>query len=496
MSLSAVLFVLAFGAGCVLAFTRHPIFGTAAYVGTFFLSPQLRWWGQGLLFNVRWSFIAAAVTLLAIFVSKKARKPALPILSHGIVWLFMFFVAWIAVQQAWALDQAEHSDLLSYYLKFALAFVLIYYTIDSAESLRVFMWTYVGGCFYFGWVAYTTYTGGRFEGFGGAGINEANAGALTIVTGTLLASSLFLDGKWRERTVLFLMIPFMLNGLVTTISRSGFLALTAGGLVFLLFSPVRFRKQIGVLMGLAVVLFLMLTGPSYWNRMQSIQQAGEQVQGVDTGQDRLAIIQVQWKLFFMHPLGCGATCTTVLSKNYLDKKYLAYMADGEMRRASHNTYMTMIVDHGIPGILFFGGILIWVVRKCMKLGRSYRKQPGFIPTAFPAIAGCFAALAVGDLFVTYSKYEIRIWLIAVIMALLSLEAARVKQEKLAGVPAGSPVQGPPPLPNPRGAARPASTRPSFDGAQLPEGSPGRPPGGVRSGSRAAADGSGRRSGSR
>jgi O-antigen ligase len=421
---------------------------------------------------VRWSFIAAAVTLIAIFVSKQTRKPAIPMPAHGVVWLFMAFIAWIAIQQAWALDAAEHADLLSYYLKFTLAFVMVYYTIDSASSLRILMWTYVGGCFYFGWVAYTTYTGGRFEGFGGAGINEANAGALTIVTGTLLASSLFLDGKWRERAVLFLMIPFMLNGLVTTISRSGFLALAAGGLVFLFFAPVRFRKQISVLGGLAVVLFLMLTGPAYWARMHSIQQAGETVQGVNTGQDRLAIIKVQWKLFALHPLGCGATCTTVLSRNYLDKKYLAETADGEMRRASHNTYMTIVVDHGIPGMILWGGMLLWVAVKCFKLGRMYRKQTGFLATAFPAIAGIFAALAIGDLFVTYGKYEIRIWMIAIVMALLSIETARVKQEKLAvAAPAGA-ADKPKSVPHP---ARPL---------------------GVRSQSRAAADGSKRRSGSR
>jgi O-antigen ligase len=476
LSLSAVLFVLAFGAGCVLAFVRHPVFGTAAYVGTFFLSPQLRWWGQGILYNVRWSLIAAAVTLVAIFASKQTRKPTIPMMSHGVVWLFIFFIAWLMVQQAWALDQAEHADLLSYYLKFVLAFVMIYYTIDSPASLRVFMWTYVFGCFYFGWVAYTTYTGGRFEGFGGAGINEANAGALTIVTGTLLASSLFLDGKWRERGVLMLMIPFMLNGLVTTISRSGFLALTAGGLVFLYFSPKKYRKQIGVLSILALVLFLMLTGPSYWMRMRSLEHAGETVQGVDTGQDRLAIIKVQWRLFAMHPLGCGATCTTVLSKNYLDKKYLAQTADGEMRRASHNTYMTIIVDHGIPGVFLWGGMWLWVVAKCLKLGKGYRKQTVFQATAFPAVAAIFAALAVGDMFVTYGKYEIRIWMIAVVMALLSIEAARVKQEKLAGVPAPAGASGKrAPLPNPAAAARPA---------------------GVRSESRAVAGGSRKRSGSR
>lgn len=454
----------------MLAYIRHPIYGTAAYVGTFFLSPQLRWWGQGLLYNVRWSFIAAGITLLAILVSKKAQKPEIPLLRHGVVWLFFMFVAWIAFQSGWALDSREHSELLSYYLKFTLSLVLVYYSVDSEKSLRILMWTFVGGCFYFGWVAFTTYLGGRFEGFGGAGINEANAGALTIVLGVLLASSLFLVGSLRDKAVLFFMIPFMLNGLVTTISRSGFLALAAGGLVFIFFSPTSYRKQIRVLSVLAILLFLMLAGPSYWNRMQSLQHAGEEVKGMDTGEDRLAIVNVQWRLFFMHPLGCGATCTTVLSKNFLDKKYLAQGANGTMERASHNTYMTMLVDHGVPGIVFYLGTIAWIARKSFRLWRSYRTQTGFIPAAFPAIAGCFAAMAVGDMFVTYAKYEIRIWLLATVMALVSLEARRVRQEQAAtpGVPAKAPGGA-----APRGGVQP---QPAI----------------ARAGSRVARDGSGRR----
>src|SRR5581483_881142 len=242
--------------------------------------------------------------------------------------------------------------------------------------------------FYFGWIAFTSYTGGRFEGFGGAGINEANAGALTIVIGIFTAGSLFLAGGRRTKIVLFVMIPIIVDALVTTISRSGFLALAVGGLVYNWFTPGRLGKRVRVLSLLAIVLFLMLTGPSYWLRMRSIEHAGENVQGVDTGEDRLAIIQAQWRMFKQYPMGCGAMCTAVLSPQFIDERYLASVAPGstERRRASHNTFMSMLVEHGAPGALFYVFMLLWEYMSLKKLATAFRQESGFMPTLFPAVA--------------------------------------------------------------------------------------------------------------
>lgn len=425
MSVTGGLFLLAFCAGCIFAFTRHPIWGVATYIGTFFLSPQLRWWGQSPFFaEMRWAYVAALATGLALLLSKRAKRPAIPLLGHGVVWALLLFVVWLVVQSAWALDPDSQSELLSYYVKFAVALGLIYYSVDAEWSLKVLLWTHVAGCFYFGWIAYTSYTGGRFEGFGGAGINEANAGALTVVTGIFAASSLFLAGKLRTKLTVFGMIPFIVNALVTTISRSGFLALASGGLAFNWFTPKKHAKAVRVLSVLAVALFLMLTGPSYWKRMQSMEHAGEQVAGVNTGEDRIAIVKAQWRMFLAYPLGCGAMCTAVLSPRYLEQKYLAAVAPGAnvYERASHNTIMSMLVEHGIPGILFYCVVLIWTAKALVRLARKYDSDPGGMPTLFPSVAAIMVAITVGDLFVSYMKFEIRLWFIAVLMAMLNMAA--------------------------------------------------------------------------
>jgi O-antigen ligase len=450
---------MAFLSGCVLAFVRHPIFGTMTYIATLFLSPQQRWWGQGMLEPVRWAVISAAVAILALIANRKRLAPTAPVFSHGIVALLIVLVIWMGIQSFWAMDKVEHADLLSYYIKFIVALVLVYKSVDSEQSLRLFLWTYVLCGFYFGWIAFTSYDGGRFESFGGAGLGEANAGALAIVTGLFAGAALFLAGNLRERVVLFLIMPFLMNGLVTTISRSGFLALAVGGLVFNYFTPKKFRKPVRLLSVLAVVLFLVVAGPAYWQRMQSLKHAGENVEGMDTGGGRLEIIEAQFRMFEDHPLGCGAMCTAVLSPNYMEASLLTTYGNS-MVRASHNTYMSFLVEQGIVGAALFLAMLVWTIRRILALAKLLKTEEGFLPTVLPALAALLAAIAVGDMFVSYTKFEPRIWFIAVLMAFTGLAHAFVsKAAQAPGAPQGAVAARPPPAPKPVRGARGGVSQP-------------------------------------
>jgi O-antigen ligase len=281
------------------------------------------------------------------------------------------------------------------------------------------LWTYAAGCFYFGWIAFTSYAGGRFEGFTGSGFGEANVAALVLATGSFVAAALFLAGRWRQRAAIVGIIPFIVNGIVTTISRSGFLSTAIGGIAFNVFTPKRYRVKVAVLSLLGLALFFMLTNPIYWARIGTIKYQGEQVEGVDTGAGRLVIIETQWQMFKGHPFGCGHMCTSALSPSYMDPEMLS--AGG---RASHNTFMTMLVDQGIVGGVFYVAMLLWVLKSLLTLGRVLRGDASFLASVLPAVAAVFAAITVADMFVQYPKLEIRIWFIAVLMVMLRMAAQR------------------------------------------------------------------------
>lgn len=413
VSLTALIFVIAFLVGCVLAFARNPIFGLVTYVATFYLNPPSRWWGQGWLLEMRWAMIAAAVTILALAVRSGSRQTFPGFFRQKPVIIFCAFIGWIAIQSFWALDREANFLLLSYYLKFVIAIYLVYKCVDSAENLRLFLWTHVLGCFYFGWIAFATYQGSRFEDFGGAGIGEANAGALTIVTGVLVAAGLFLAGRAGTKWTIVGIMPIVVNALVTTISRSGFLAFGVGGLIFNLFTPKRYRWRVSVLSALGLVLFALLANPIYWARIGTLKHAGQEVEGLDTGAGRIDIIRAQWQMFSSHPAGCGHMCTTVLSPSYLGSGHLV-----EGGRASHNTFMSMLVDHSLPGAAVYLLMVLWTFTSVSTLLGRFRGADGLIPCVIPAIAGSLGAIFIADMFVQYIRLEVRFWFIALVIVLL------------------------------------------------------------------------------
>lgn len=430
MSLSALVFLILFLVGSCLAFARHPIYGLITYVATYYLSPPMRWWGASLP-DLRWSLVAALVTLIAVLVQRNKLAPNIPLLRQRVMVGLALFLAWIALGSLWALDSAAHLELLFLWAKYVLLAALIYRCIDSERHLQLFMWAHFAGCAYLGWIAYTTSAGGRFEGFGSPDIDEANSGALVMVTGVLVGSSLFQLSKLRGRLILLAGLPLIVNALVLTISRSGFLALGSGGILYNLFTPRKARLRVAVLSALALIMFLLLTNQQYWARISSLELAGQQVEGVDTGAGRVDLVHAQWRMFAQHPFGCGHRCTAVLSRQFLPDSELT--GTGATRaRSSHSTPMTMLVEHGIPGILLYLLLILWLVRSMLTLSRSVRGKQGLLPTLVPAVAGIMGAMLIGDLFVDYLILEARVWFIAIVMVMLNLSAA----PRAVAVPAG------------------------------------------------------------
>lgn len=421
MSLTTLAFCLAFLGGVALALFRHPIFGLLTYVGVFYLSPTDRWWASGFIADVRWSLLTAALTLVSILIHRGKLQPV-AFWRRGPILTMAFFVAWLALQLMWALDTTLQTDLLTMYAKFVVVLFLIVKCIDSTRSLVWFLWAHVLGNFYFGFIVFTKHGGGRFEGFGGPGLDDANAGALALATGVLVAAGLFLAGKLREKLAVALTIPLVLNGLVATVSRSGFLAIAVGGAVFNFFAPARFRARILVLSALGLVLLVLVTNPLYWARMASIKYAGADVQNVDTGGGRLEIIDAQWRMFQGHPLGCGHRCTAILSPSYLDDRFLTGYGK-DRARSSHNTFMSLLVEQGVVGAIMYVVMVIWAARSLIVLRRRHRQLVDGESAMLPAIAAVLCAITVGDMFVDFLKFEIRIWFIGLTMVLLARSTA-------------------------------------------------------------------------
>ena len=414
--MAALAFLAVYGYLCFMALSRHPIFGLAAYLCAFYVHPPSRWWGASLP-SLRWSLLAALLTLVAVVMHERKLLPKPRFLSNFPVNVLIVFTLYLAVQMAWSIWPEQQQILLLLYAKYCVLVYLIYRIVDTEKALRIFLWAVVLGGFCLGVVAFERYTGGRFEGFGGAGIGEANVGGLTLVMASLAAGALFLTGNVWEKIGITICGVFIMNGIVTTQSRSTFLALAVGGLVFYLLSPSKHRWLLRVFAIVGLAGFVSLTNPLYWARMASLQHAGEKVEGMETGSGRIVLMKAQLRMFQSNVFGHGHRGTAALSRIYLDDVHLT--GSGENRaRSSHNTTLTVLVEHGLPGVVLWACLAVWSLYAVFVCWRTFRRREGLL-AMMPALLGAlFVGLYVSEQFVDYLKLEARAWFIAILIVCL------------------------------------------------------------------------------
>jgi hypothetical protein len=457
MSLTSLVFVLLFFAGLIASLVRHPAYGLYTYIAVFYLHPPDRWWGQ-VLPDLRWSLLAAFVTLLSLWrLEPVAERPGW--LQYNPVRIFLLFVIWFWFQWPWALDTEMHLEGAVLFSKYALLVFMIYSVVQTEEIFRNVLLVHVLGCFYLGWIIFVApdsgRADGRFDGVGGPGINDANSLSTQLATGLLAASALVVNASMRVRIAAMAAVPFIVNGMIQTLSRGPVLGLIAGGLVMLLTTPARFRR---VYIGLGVLglLILLRVAPlTFWERLGTISAPIEHTEQVDMStQTRIALVTAQLQMAADYPFGAGHRGTAVLSPRYLGQEHMSRDSTGTEigTRSSHNTLLTILVEQGIPGSLIFLCLVVSIYRQVRRLKRlDADGLPEGLGTFRATVAGVFVCVLIAGLFTDYLKLELSIWFIALLAALVNL-ADRA-------LPTTATTPAPSPRPKAPAKARPARLRP-------------------------------------
>ncbi len=456
MSLTSLAFVAAFFGGLLASLLRNPVYGLYTYISVFYLHPPDRWWGE-MLPDLRWSLLAAFVTVLSLWRDPPpADRPSW--LQNSTVRMFILFSAWLWLQLAWAADRETHSEAAILFTKYTLLIFLVYMVVRTAEDLRNVLLVHVLGCFYLGWIIFVTPDSGRldgrFDGVGGPGIDDANSLAMQLGTGLLAASALVLQGSWRVRALALAVTPFIVNGMIQTMSRGPVVGLIAGGLVMLTVTPVRFRKVYYGLGVLALLILVRMAPAQFWERLGTISAPVQQTEEVDLStQTRLVLAEAQLQMALDHPFGAGHRGTAILSPRYLDEKYMAKTEWGEAlgTRSSHNTFLSVLVEQGMPGALIYLLLLLTVYRQVRQLKTlDPLGLPEAIGTYRAAVAGCITAVLVGGLFTDFLKAEVFVWCLGLLAALYQLAPHALP----AAAPPAAPEPDPAPAPPPRRRSRP------------------------------------------
>jgi hypothetical protein len=441
----AVVFCVCIG----LAFTRDARYGIFAYLWAFYLDPSIRWWGSAIQ-DFRWSLIAAVVTVVALAVPLNANQsgsadrtdssdstqpprqggrfrkllppPGAP--PPPAVWqssgflILAAYSGWMWVQSSWAVDPDMHALGRMAFTKFSIFYALLFLLLRDPKRMEFFAFAHVVGCLQWAFTSMSTEVSGRYDTFLGPGVDDSNMIGIHMITGLAIAGFLFLTKKGWTKWFAFATLPFILNTIILTASRSAQIGLVVAGLASVVFAPKSKRLAVGVCGALGLVLLLMLAqNEVFWDRAKTIEEsASGDERGMEaSAASRWVIADANLRMARDYPFGAGYRGNEKLSAYYIPPEYLTAETS---TRSAHNTALAILVDNGIPGLILYVLMVGWVaVRLTALLLLDRHGLPTELGGYRAALGACLAAIFVGGQFINALRLEVGIWMIAMLSAL-------------------------------------------------------------------------------
>jgi len=444
---AALAFVLFCGLCTVNAFRRHPVWGLYFYLTTFYVHPPSRWWGY-MLPDLRWSLSSAAVAVLAVAIHRGRLQSKPPWIANAPAVILSIYAAWMWFQCAWALDLETHLDGAVKFVKYLIAFWLVYRVVDTKEMLRNFLFAHVAGCTLLGLLAqFVGRDGGRLDGVGGPGLDDANTLGMYLATGAIAGLGLFLSEKGCKRWGILAMMAVIVNGFVLANSRGAFLGLLGGSLTLMFCKARAHRKQFWALVMAGLVGFAAIVDTVFIERMFTIGDVVEESDDADmSARSRMEIYKAQLRMAADYPLGAGYRGTATLSPFYLDRKWLARnngIDDPDAARTSHNTLMSTLVEQGLPGFVLFLVLIGWLLLAALRVRRMNR---GGVDPALITLSGATCAtlvvVMVAGTATDYLMAEVQFWMFAALVSALRLGSTADTVRPPIGAPTLRPVPRP------------------------------------------------------
>jgi hypothetical protein len=429
MSKFALLFLMIFFGGAVAAFTFSSAAAFGLYQIVYLLNPDDRWWSAGIP-GLRYSLIASLIMLTVFFINYRELTEVSPWSRHpSFKWIFIILLIYMA-EIFTAIAPDIHKQFLLDFSKLIIIIFVAYKLINTEKKLDAVLWIYCVGCAYIGYLAWTVgrNSQGRVEGIGFADGQDANGVAAVLAPSLVLLLCFFWQGNKKIKIAAAVLGALIANGIVLINSRGSFLAVTASGLIFILFmifskyqrSGQRFTAVFVIVFGISGALYV--ADDLFWERMGTLQDI-QKDEGRTSGASRMEFWMATFDMIKDYPQGVGISGFQILSSNYIREDIIG----GVDQRAVHSSWFQLLSEVGWLGPIFFAFLLFSLLRQSSNAKSHLISNKEYEPY-FKVVSIECAVLAyfVAATFIDRFRAEVFWWVIIFLMMATNIYYLKLK----------------------------------------------------------------------
>lgn len=415
--LKAIAYVVLLCAGLGATFI-NPVFGGAACILAYLVNPPAI---IGDYVDARfqlWTTVAFAASFLLY---RNRRTKSVGHAGWSVLAAMWLFVGVAALSAAWAVVSAEQSlDAMYEVFKTVLMITLVVWVIQTTQDFTILMIACMVGVCHAAVMHTLGIKFGYVHNSFGREFGVLPDGQTPVMV--LFLPLIFLTavrGSTRiERLFAWISLPLVLNSIVSSYMRTGFVSLLVEAFAMLLFLPK--RMVLSLLPALAIVggvFMLAMTPTDYWERVSTILTPHQEA----SASSRFTINEVSLKMLEDYPMGVGYRNYPDVSPRYLPPEMLT-----NGRRSAHNSYFSVACETGIIGFTAWISAFVGALFLCRRVRRTVGfSAMGRLHVYALAIEIGLIGWMAGGCFQADHEVDPAYWFVGFAVALTRLQTTRV-----------------------------------------------------------------------
>jgi len=416
MSLHALFYLVIVFIGWAASIFLNPLWGLLIYVFVYFNIPQCQWWGYQVP-DIRWSFTSAIILVISCLLHYQSLSKIKLISIKSLKWLIALLILMILISPFSPCPKTWQS--VYDFLRYVVIFALIIKIVANHKSYKYFIWLFLIEILYLSYLAHYYYKGGRLDGVGTPDASGADTFSPLLLTSLPILGNLILYGKKVEKIVALLAIPIIINAFIMCASRGAFIGLVCMTIAMISTADKKVRKYMIVIVIIIAVSLYFLIDQKYKRRLATLFHINSINAAKEVSVGRFEIWQCGLKMLKDYPFGTGGGGFMYLSPKYLPQRLLERHVG---QRASHNTYLLVLVEQGPLGLFIFLAFLFSIFKSLHKVKqKTLSEEKKHLYYESLAIQSSLIGLLIASFFVDRLYFEVLYWLcaLAVILEYLS-----------------------------------------------------------------------------